>query len=122
MAKIFISYSSRDALISDSIYARLVASGHEVWMDREAIKGGEDWLQAIQDNLLWAETLVVLWSANALQSEWVQDEIAFARSRRKHIIPVRIDDTDVLMIRIRPKISSSIAASLSTHVAATSTM
>lgn len=94
MAKIFISYSSRDAEIADQVYTALTASGHQVWMDREALKGGQDWMQAIQDNLLWADTLVVLWSANALNSEWVQDEIAFARSNHKQIIPLRLDNTD----------------------------
>lgn len=94
MAKIFISYSSRDAEIADQVYHGLIAAGHQVWMDREALKGGQDWLQAIQDNLIWADTLIVLWSANALHSEWVQDEITFARSKRKLIIPLRIDNTD----------------------------
>lgn len=94
MAKIFISYSSRDAEIADQVYHALRVAGHQVWMDREELKGGQDWLQAIQDNLLWADTLIVLWSANALDSEWVQDEIALARSKRKLIIPLRIDNTD----------------------------
>jgi hypothetical protein len=94
MAKIFISYSSRDAEIADQVYHALIAADHQVWMDREALKGGQDWLQAIQDNLLWANTLIVLWSAHALHSEWVQDEITFARSKRKLIIPLRIDNTD----------------------------
>lgn len=92
--KVFISYSSQDQSYADRIYGALEAAGYQVWMDRTGLRGGDAWLQAIQHNILEADTMIVVWSANALQSRWVRDELTFAHSRGKQIIPIQIDDTD----------------------------
>ncbi|MBZ0295121.1 MAG: TIR domain-containing protein [Anaerolineae bacterium] len=94
MSKVFISYSSQDKNYADLIHGTLEAAGHRVWMDRTGLHGGDAWLQAIQQNILEADTMIVIWSANALQSRWVRDELTFAHSRGKQIIPVQIDGTD----------------------------
>ncbi len=94
MAKIFISYSTKDAKFADRLYEFLDESGHKVWLDREELKGGQRWLKEIEKHILWADALIVLWSENASDSRWVGDEIQFARSNGKHIIPLRIDDID----------------------------
>ena len=94
MAQIFISYSSQDKHFADMLYSALEANGHEVWMDRAQLRGGDAWVQVIQRSILWAETMIVVWSVNALNSRWVRDELTFAHSRGKQIIPVQIDDTD----------------------------
>jgi hypothetical protein len=94
MAKVFISYSSQDAAFADQVYTALEEAGHQIWMDRESLRGGEAWLEVIQNNILWADTMVVVWSANAVASRWVLDELTFAHATGKQIIPLQIDDTD----------------------------
>ncbi len=94
MARVFISYSSQDATVADQVYARMEAAEHEVWMDRAALRGGEAWLPIIQEKILWADTMVILWSANAVKSRWVLDELTYAHARGKQIIPLQIDHTD----------------------------
>jgi hypothetical protein len=93
MTRIFISYSSHDSAYADSYYDALTARGHEVWMDRAELKGGQEWVRIIQDKIRWADSMVVLWSASALASTWVEMEMTYAHTLRKKIIPVRIDDT-----------------------------
>ena len=94
MAKIFISYSSQDRNFANPLYSALEDAGHDVWMDQENLEGGDAWLQMIQDNILWADSVVVVWSASALESRWVKAEITFAHSHNKQIIPLQIDETD----------------------------
>ena len=96
MSKIFISYSSLDSQQAVDYYGALVRLAHEVWMDRADLKGGQEWLQIIQERIRWADTMVVIWSANALASTWVQTELQYAHALGKKIIPVRIDDTSAL--------------------------
>ncbi len=96
MSKIFISYSSLDSQQAGEFYSALRRQAHEVWMDRAELKGGQEWLQVIQEQIRWADTMVVIWSANALASTWVQTELQFAHALGKKIIPVGIDDTSSL--------------------------
>ncbi len=93
MTRIFISYSSHDSTFADTYYEALNERGHEIWMDRAELKGGQEWVRIIQDKIRWADSMVVLWSANALASTWVEMEMTYAHTLRKKIIPVRIDDT-----------------------------
>jgi hypothetical protein len=93
MTRIFISYSSRDSTFADAYYEALSERGHEVWMDRAELKGGQEWVRIIQEKIRWADSMVVLWSASALASTWVEMEMTYAHTLRKKIIPVRIDDT-----------------------------
>ena len=94
MARVFISYSSQDSEIADRVYSRLEAADHEVWMDRAALRGGDSWLPVIQEKILWSDTMVILWSDNALKSRWVLDELTYAHARGKQIIPLQLDHTD----------------------------
>ena len=93
MTRIFISYSSHDSTFADAYYEALSERGHEIWMDRAELKGGQEWVRIIQDKIRWADSMVVLWSASALASTWVEMEMTYAHTLRKKIIPVRIDDT-----------------------------
>lgn len=93
MTKIFISYSSTDAAFADEYYNELVHRAHEVWMDRAELKGGQEWVKVIQERIRWSEAMIVLWSAGALASAWVEMEMTYAHTLKKKIIPVQIDAT-----------------------------
>lgn len=93
MTKIFISYASHDAACADEYYQALVACDYDVWMDRAELKGGHEWVHVIQERIRWSDTMVVLWSASALASSWVEMEMTYAHTLRKKIIPVQIDNT-----------------------------
>jgi TIR domain len=94
MARLFISYSRRDADIAYNLVSQLRMYGYDVWVDDERIKLGEDWTRSIQKAIEEADYILVLLSPNALQSEWIHSEIRGALDLKKSIIPVLIEGNE----------------------------
>lgn len=94
MVNIFISYSRRNSETADELASQLERLGHDVWIDRVNIAGGDDWQAELERRIPQIDVMVVLWSHDAAQSKWVSRENSFADSKDKKIIPVRLDDTD----------------------------
>lgn len=91
MSDIFISYASGDAEIAKSVHD-VLSDGREVFF-APAILPGTEWSELVQKELRTARCVVVLWSANAKNSLWVQGEAAHAFERGCYV-PVSIDDTE----------------------------
>jgi hypothetical protein len=89
MADVFISYASQDREAARTLGERLVEHGHSVWWDR-TIPPGRAFDEVIQEALSAARCVVVLWSAQSVQSNWVkvEGEDAMARNR---LVPVLIE-------------------------------
>ena len=77
MADIFISYHSADRPRAEALRRWFEECDWSVWIDRE-IGIGEGWEQRLQNELEAARLVVVLWSAQARRSEWVQREASAA--------------------------------------------
>ena len=77
MADIFISYHSADRPRAEALRRWFEECDWSVWIDRE-IGIGEGWEQRLQKELEAARLVVVLWSAQARRSEWVQREATAA--------------------------------------------
>lgn len=71
----------------------LEKAGISVWWDRQ-VASGETWANLIERELESTGCVIVLWSANSVQSPWVLDEAAYARDMRK-LIPVMIEDVQL---------------------------
>jgi len=101
MVKVFISYSHEDKQFCDNIKKylnQLAQCGHsiDVWADHE-IKAGEDWDEAIEENLRKADIILFLLSVNFINSGYIKDnELAVGYERRQggsaEIIPVLVSD------------------------------
>jgi hypothetical protein len=74
---VFISYSSADVDWAQQIDAALRKSARNylTFFDRKALRAGDDWDATIQASLEASRHLVVLWSDNAKQSDWVTREL-----------------------------------------------
>lgn len=92
VASIFLSYDRDDAAKARSIALALEKAGHQVWWDQR-IKGGAQYSKEIECALKAAETVVVLWSVNSIDSAWVRDEAAAGRDSGR-LIPLLIDCTE----------------------------
>ena len=85
----FVSYSRDDwdgfvsGLVSD-----LSSASQQVWLDRNYILGGDDWLDAVGEALDVCDTLLLVLSPNALQSRNVKTEYRYFFHQQKPIIPV----------------------------------
>ncbi|QAU42217.1 TIR domain-containing protein [Bradyrhizobium guangdongense] len=80
MADIFISYSTRNARIVAALARDLMEAGFTVWYDTSLI-AGERFSDAIAREIDQAGAVIVIWSPEAAQSDWVRWEANRARER-----------------------------------------
>ena len=86
---VFLSYAHADAKRARAIADALTARGHTVWWDT-LIEGGASFAKSIGEALETADAVVVLWSKTSIDSDWVADEAAQGRDR-KRLVPVSLD-------------------------------
>lgn len=92
MADVFISYSRKDEARARLVFEKLRAEGFSVWWD-PSISPGQKWDQVICSALERASCIVVLWSRNSVDSDWVREE-ARCGAKRKILVPLLIDKVD----------------------------
>lgn len=86
---IFLSYAHADAKRAQQLAAALSARGYTVWWDA-LIEGGAQFAKSIRQALEAADAVVVLWSKTSVESDWVADEAAQGRDR-KRLVPLSLD-------------------------------
>src|SRR2546430_158302 len=89
---VFLSHSSKDK-DEVSIIRKVLGKEFKVWFSYEGIEGSDKWVQKIEEGITISAVLLVYWTKNARESEWVQREILKARQLHRHIIPMLFDDT-----------------------------
>ena len=78
MSEIFISYARSTAAQAQRIGEALRALGYRVWRDDE-LPAHRDYSEVIEERLRAAKAVVVVWSAEAVKSQWVRAEADLAR-------------------------------------------
>lgn len=94
-ARIFISYSRKDAAFADRLEAALKARGFEPLIDRAEIYALEDWWQRIQALIGRADTVVFVLSPDAVTSDVALKEVAHGAALNKRFAPIicrRVED------------------------------
>ena len=89
MADIFLSYANEDRESARALAGVLESAGWTVWWDRR-IPAGRTWRSMIEEALKEMHGMVVLWSSNSVESDWVKEEAEEARALGK-LIPVLIE-------------------------------
>src|SRR5262245_26845055 len=80
---VFISYSRKDVDWASRLERDLKKRGISVFRDEERLRAGEKWDQQLQDAIADSMHLVVLWSPNARESDWVEEERIHFEADRK---------------------------------------
>ena len=93
MSDIFISYAREDRDKAKALAELFQHQGWSVWWDRN-IPPGRSFDEVIEEALVAAKCVVVLWSKNSASSDWVKGEAAEAL-QRKILVPGRIDSANV---------------------------
>ncbi|MEA3057999.1 MAG: hypothetical protein QOF34_814 [Sphingomonadales bacterium] len=88
---IFLSYAHGDQAQAQRLAAALQRAGYIVWWDA-LIEGGTRYAATIDEALQAADAVLVLWSRNSIESDWVRDEAAQGRDRRR-LVPLSLDGT-----------------------------
>ncbi|HEY1752899.1 MAG TPA: TIR domain-containing protein [Caulobacteraceae bacterium] len=95
MSDVFISYARSTESRAAAIAEALREAGFSVWRD-DALSAHRNFSQEIQEQLAAAKAVLVIWSADAVRSEWVQSEADRARQDRK-LVQLRIDQVALPM-------------------------
>ena len=90
MADIFISYSQSAPKATEELAQDLTKAGHTVWFDSRLLPMDVFW-KVIRDEIKAAKAVIVIWSARAIDSEWVYAEAKLAHEMKK-LICVRTPD------------------------------
>lgn len=96
---VFVSYASEDAEAAERIANALTAAGIEVWLDRNALRGGDEWDRKIRREIRDCALFVPIISANSearqegyFRLEWnLADQRTHMMARsRTFIVPIAI--------------------------------
>jgi TolB-like protein len=90
-ARVFISYASHDAHVAQRVCSALEAVGLPCWMAPRDVTAGAQYADAIVRAINDAKAVVLVMSGSAVTSSHVAREVERAASKRKPIIPFRID-------------------------------
>ena len=93
----FISYSSKDQLFAERLYADLQNKGVRCWFAPEDLKIGEKIRTGIDESIRRHDKLLLVLSRASLESDWVEKEVETAMEREREqkrtvLFPVRLDD------------------------------
>src|SRR3954462_12937111 len=89
----FISHASADLKIAEHLENALKTQGFEVWLDHSQIRLGVLLGDELRASISACRVLILLWSAAAAASRWVNTEWIAAHHLDRFILPVVLDDT-----------------------------
>lgn len=95
MADVFISYARSTARQAHAAAEALSSLGYSIWMD-DALPAHRTFTAVIQEELDAAKAALVIWSTDAVASEWVLSEANGAREDRK-LVQARVDGSRLPM-------------------------
>lgn len=95
MADVFISYARSTVECAESLARIVEADGHSVWYDAR-LPAHRTYSDVIQEELDAAKAVLIIWSDEAVQSQWVRSEADRARNNGT-LIQLRIDDCSLPM-------------------------
>lgn len=90
---VFVSHSSRDAMLARQIVSSLETNGIACWIAPRDIRPGSDYNAQIAAGLRTCTALLLLESRHSIASEQVIREVDAAANRRIPVIPVRMEAT-----------------------------
>src|SRR5688572_4232393 len=87
---LFISYSRKDAALSQFLYRFLTSVGFKVYYDKEKSLIGENFAVKIVNELRRSDAVVAIVSDDSAASPWCQAELYHAHAVKTMIAPIRV--------------------------------
>jgi hypothetical protein len=91
----FVSYTRDDQAFVLKLARDLRAASIDLWVDQMKIRVGDAWDEAVQHALTTATTVLVVLSPEAVASDNVLDEVAFALDGGRRVVPIVYQKCDV---------------------------
>jgi len=90
---VFVSYSSKEKTIADAVVAAHEQSGIRCWYAPRDIAPGADWADSITKAIHECSIMVLVFSKEANRSQRVIDEVNYAISQQKPLLPFRVESS-----------------------------
>jgi len=91
----FISYSHQDAAFVSQLEANLLAAQFDTWRDVHSLRAGDRWPRKLGDAIAASPTFILIWSATAQSSNFVELEWTIAIALKRTICIIALDASDV---------------------------
>ena len=91
-APIFISHSSKDQKVAQTICTALESRGLRCWISSRDVGPGENFQEAIVRAIRATKVMVLVFTENANNSAEIKKELALASRFSREVIPVRAED------------------------------
>jgi TIR domain len=91
-APIFISYSSTDQKVAESICLALESRGQKCWISCRDIGPGENFQESIVKAIRSARVMLLVFTSNANNSNEIKKELVLAGRHHVTVVPVRVED------------------------------
>lgn len=91
----FFSYSRKDSDFVKKLATELKEAGANVWLDQLDIAPGKPWDDSIQNGLNESAGLIVVLSNASAKSKNVMDEVSYAMSQGKKVVPLIIENCPI---------------------------
>lgn len=91
---VFICYGGDDILTSDAICHVLEENNISCWYKKRDFKVNDS-IQKIKDSIKYSKSVVLVYSQEAMKSNYVNTEIAIANSLNIPIVSFKVDDSNV---------------------------
>ncbi|MEB3212811.1 MAG: TIR domain-containing protein, partial [Leptolyngbyaceae bacterium] len=95
MTQVFISHAEVDHDVREKVRYSLMCQGITVWINRTDITTGTDFQEEINHGIEETDNVVWLMSPASLASDYCREELEYALSLKKRIIPLLIHDVDM---------------------------
>ena len=97
MADIFISYSTKDRKIAETLVKFLEKNGLSCWIAPRDIVPGQDWAASISKAISSSGVFLLIYSRNSSVSEQCGREIAIADTKNNvQLVPYKADNTPLI--------------------------
>ena len=97
MAQVFLSYQKQDRELAKRVVKALGRHGITTWWD-DALSPKESWDRTIEREIAAARHVLVLWTNNSIESDWVRIEATYGKtSRPSKLVQARFDQCAVPM-------------------------
>ncbi|MBU6354454.1 MAG: CHAT domain-containing protein, partial [Cyanobacteria bacterium REEB498] len=104
--RVFLSHSSRDKPAVEALARYLREQGIDAWFDKWEIGPGDDIIARMNEGLEQADAGVIVFSAQSLESRWVQAEVSSLTHERiaggQLLLPVQVGDDAYIPPLLRP--------------------
>lgn len=90
---IFISHISEDRSAAMSIVSELEEAGFRCWIAPRDMQPGRPFDDEIEAAIDGCAAMILIFSEMCNNSEYIRRELTVAGDARKHIIPIRIENT-----------------------------